>query len=117
MSRLDGRESGDLRPITIERGFVANSPGSVLFRAGATGEPVLLERLRRRYAEAARDQVLPLQDSLAPRTPTMADAPRGMPLGLPALTPEQFSLVERWIRGGRPAPKQQAPDGSPMKMR
>lgn len=36
MPRVDGREHGELRPITIERGFVANSPGSVLFRAGAT---------------------------------------------------------------------------------
>ncbi len=36
MTRVDGRESGDLRPITIERGFIANSPGSVLFRAGTT---------------------------------------------------------------------------------
>jgi ribonuclease PH len=34
--RIDGRGSGELRPITIERGFVANSAGSVLFRAGAT---------------------------------------------------------------------------------
>jgi ribonuclease PH len=36
MPRIDGRGPGDLRPITIERGFVANSAGSVLFRAGAT---------------------------------------------------------------------------------
>jgi len=36
MPRVDGRSNGELRPITIERGFVANSPGSVLFRAGAT---------------------------------------------------------------------------------
>ena len=36
MPRHDGRSPGDLRPITIERGFVRNSPGSVLYRAGAT---------------------------------------------------------------------------------
>src|SRR6516165_10229918 len=36
MNRIDGRKCGDLRPVTIERGFVANSAGSVLFRAGAT---------------------------------------------------------------------------------
>jgi ribonuclease PH len=36
MPRHDGRAAGELRPITLERGFVANSPGSVLFRAGAT---------------------------------------------------------------------------------
>jgi ribonuclease PH len=36
MTRIDGRGPGELRPITIERGFVVNAPGSVLFRAGAT---------------------------------------------------------------------------------
>jgi ribonuclease PH len=36
MPRHDGRAGGELRPITIERGFVPNSPGSVLFRAGST---------------------------------------------------------------------------------
>ena len=35
MSRHDGRSPSELRPITIERGFVRNSPGSVLYRAGA----------------------------------------------------------------------------------
>ena len=87
-----------------------------VFRPGASGEPVLLERLRRRSEENARDLVLPLQDPLVHK-PTPADAPRGMPLGLPALTPEQLSLVERWVKGGRPAPKQQSPDGSPMQIR
>ena len=36
MTRIDGRASGELRPVTIERGFVVNSSGSVLFRAGQT---------------------------------------------------------------------------------
>lgn len=36
MPRHDGRAAGDLRPVRIERGFVRNSPGSVLYRAGAT---------------------------------------------------------------------------------
>jgi ribonuclease PH len=36
MSRHDGRSPGDLRPVSIERGFIRNSPGSVLYRAGAT---------------------------------------------------------------------------------
>jgi ribonuclease PH len=36
MTRIDGRQSGELRPISIERGFVANSAGSVLLRAGGT---------------------------------------------------------------------------------
>src|SRR4051812_4318063 len=36
MPRHDGRAPGDLRPVQIERGFVRQSPGSVLYRAGAT---------------------------------------------------------------------------------
>jgi ribonuclease PH len=36
MNRTDGRTPAQLRPITIERGFVRNSPGSVLYRAGTT---------------------------------------------------------------------------------
>src|SRR6478609_1687143 len=36
MPRHDGRSPLELRPVTIERGFLRNSPGSVLYRAGAT---------------------------------------------------------------------------------
>lgn len=36
MIRNDGRSPEELRPVTIERGYVRNSPGSVLYRAGAT---------------------------------------------------------------------------------
>jgi ribonuclease PH len=36
MTRTDGRRPGELRPITIERDYVANSSGSVLLRAGKT---------------------------------------------------------------------------------
>jgi ribonuclease PH len=36
MSRHDGRAPGELRLVAMERGFVRNSPGSVLYRAGGT---------------------------------------------------------------------------------
>jgi len=36
MARHDGRVNDELRPVAIERGFVRNSPGSVLYRSGAT---------------------------------------------------------------------------------
>ena len=36
MTRADGRTPESLRPVTIERGYVRNSPGSVLYRAGQT---------------------------------------------------------------------------------
>jgi ribonuclease PH len=36
MPRHDGRSSSDLRPVSLQRGFVRTSPGSVLYRSGAT---------------------------------------------------------------------------------
>jgi ribonuclease PH len=36
MTRSDGRTPDRLRPVTIERGYIRNSPGSVLYRAGQT---------------------------------------------------------------------------------
>lgn len=36
MIRHDGRRPDQLRPVQIERGFLRNSPGSVLYRSGAT---------------------------------------------------------------------------------
>ncbi|HET9010858.1 MAG TPA: hypothetical protein VFN38_03540, partial [Gemmatimonadaceae bacterium] len=58
-----------------------------VFAAAADGPPAMISRLRaRRDEEAGR-----------------ADpALRGMPLGLPALSPEDLQLVESWIAQGRP---------------
>jgi ribonuclease PH len=36
MTRSFGRTNDQIRPVTIERGFVRNSPGSVLYRCGET---------------------------------------------------------------------------------
>src|SRR5271170_1897246 len=36
MSRSFSRSNDQLRPVTVERGFVRNSPGSVLYRCGET---------------------------------------------------------------------------------
>ena len=36
MTRSHRRQNDQLRPVTIERGFVRNSPGSVLYRSGET---------------------------------------------------------------------------------
>jgi len=71
-----------------------------VLRPGPSGEPVLLEVLRQRYTENAADHVGPgIKPSRLPDT-----GPRGMPLGLPALSPEDFSLIERWVKGGAPGP-------------
>jgi hypothetical protein len=62
-----------------------------IFRKGKSGEPVLLEVLRARYHEEA--------------TRAGPAGPVGMPLGLPGIAPEDFALVERWVKGGRPPPR------------
>jgi ribonuclease PH len=36
MSRVDGRTPEQIRPVTLQRGFLRNSPGSCLYRAGGT---------------------------------------------------------------------------------
>ncbi len=36
MARVDGRRAGELRAVTIQRGFTRSTPGSVLIKAGET---------------------------------------------------------------------------------
>ena len=73
-----------------------------IFRKGKSGEPVLLEVLRARYVEE--------------RGAVDAGAPLGMPMGLPALAPDEFALVERWVKGGRrpPRPGAKSESAAPM---
>jgi hypothetical protein len=72
-----------------------------IFRVGKSGEPVLLEVLKARWHEEA--------GRAGP------GGPIGMPLGLPGISAEDYALVERWEKGGRPPPRG-APEGpaSPM---
>lgn len=58
-----------------------------VFAANADGTPTMVARLR-----ARRDEEIGRADP----------ALRGMPLGLPALSPEDLQLVESWIAQGRP---------------
>lgn len=86
-----------------------------IFRLGTTGVPVLLEVLRRRVHENARDFVKPGLDGRRETLALKEDGPLGMPLGLPALTAEDLALVEAWIAAGKPRPS--TPSGlliSPM---
>ncbi len=71
-----------------------------IFRLGITGKPVLLEVLERRVHENRRDFVRPLEapELVAP------SATLGMPLGLPAVEPDELALVEAWIAAGKPRP-------------
>lgn len=86
----------------------ANGKRRSVFSDGPSGEPLLIEVLRARYVENARDHVVPGANGSAGPLPK-AGAPRGMPMGLPALTDEQFSLVLRWVKGGHPGPTGEAP--------
>lgn len=75
-----------------------------IFRKGQSGEPVLLEVLKRRVHENERDFVRPLEDGRVATIGPADDRPRGMPLGLPAMEPEDIALVEAWIAAGKPRP-------------
>jgi mono/diheme cytochrome c family protein len=69
---------------------------SILAAPSPGGEPLLVARLRRRYAEHAAEL-------RGPAAVTTGGAP-GMPLGLPPLSPEQFRLVRSWVAQGAPGP-------------
>ena len=58
-----------------------------LFRPGPLGHPMLVDVLLLRQREEAGQPM---------------EGTRGMPLGLPSLTPEDVQLVETWIAQGRP---------------
>ncbi|HJZ84765.1 MAG TPA: cytochrome c [Polyangia bacterium] len=58
-----------------------------VFSKGADGEPLLLATLLARQLE---------------QTGRVVPGVRGMPLGLPALSPEDIQLVESWVLQGRP---------------
>lgn len=86
-----------------------------IFRLGTTGVPVLVEVLKRRAHENVRDFVKPGLDGRRETLAGKEDGPLGMPLGLPAVPPEDIALVEAWIAAGKPRPS--TPSGllvSPM---
>ncbi|MEW5854253.1 MAG: hypothetical protein AB2A00_36100 [Myxococcota bacterium] len=76
-----------------------------IFRPGASGEPVLLERVHIRHVEAQRDRILPGHDDLRDHRAARPSEPPGMPMGLPALSPEDVALLEAWVRAGHPGPQ------------
>ena len=87
--------------------------------------PLLLARLNKRVEENRRDLLEPFRDSLrelyVPRAGRVAP---GMPLGHPALTPEQFALLEAWLAAGAPGPRPmplgepvRSPDEQPREMK
>ncbi len=75
-----------------------------IFRTGATGQPVLIEVLQKRAHENQRDFVRPGLDSRTRLLMIPDESLRGMPLGLPAVEPDDLALVEAWIAAGKPRP-------------
>ena len=66
---------------------------------GETLPRVLASMLARRV-DARRDQVAPFADHERP----LPEATLGMPLGLPAMSDEEFGILRRWIEDGCPGP-------------
>lgn len=84
-----------------------------IFRPSASGEPVLIEVMKKRHEENRSDFVRPGEDARpSPLVGPPDDSVRGMPLGLPALPLEDIALVEAWIRAGKPRPS--TPAGSSL---
>ena len=77
---------------------------------GAGGVPPLLARLRARIDENARDFVRP-GHAPGPAVARAPDAP-GMPMALPALSPDDLALVEAWLAQGHPGPAPGKPSRS-----
>jgi cytochrome c2 len=71
----------------LASGLLRNGERQSVFADAGDGTPLLVRSLLARQREEAGGV-----DSGA----------RGMPLGLPALTPEQIQLVESWVAQGRP---------------
>lgn len=89
----------------LVRGAVDKRTGarySVLVPRDGERYAPIVESLRRRRVEAARDQVPAFEDHARPPWPP--GSPPGMPLGLPAMTDEEIGLVQRWIEDGCPGP-------------
>ena len=71
-----------------------------VLRRGKSGKPVLLERLELRVMENRRDYVKPFaQVRDHSQVPYPVRGP-GMPLGLPALSPEKLDMIRAWIADG-----------------
>ena len=87
---------GAIDPKTQERYSV------LVPREGESVSPVL-DAMARRRVENARDTVAPFQD--VTQVP-FGEGRLGMPLGLPAMSDEQFGILRAWIEQGCPGPTQ-----------
>lgn len=70
---------------------------SIVRAASADAWPPLLQRMLWRLDENRWDAWPPYHDPLLPVPQERYDHPPGMPLGLPALTAEELSLLRAWV--------------------
>ena len=78
--------------------------------------PLILERVQRRVVENQRDFIEPFRDPLTDLTRKREGHVKpGMPLGHPALTPEQMGVLESWLEAGAPGPQPAPLDGTEKK--
>ncbi|MCX7805217.1 MAG: hypothetical protein N3A38_08515 [Planctomycetota bacterium] len=74
--------------------------------------PILIERLLLRREENLRDFAPPFGQKIAePWKTHRRTGPVGMPMGIPALPPEQIRTIGDWIRAGAPGPPPVVLDG------
>lgn len=71
-----------------------------VLRRGKSGKPVLLERLELRVSENRRDYIKPFEQVQDHTLVPYPGAGPGMPLGLPALSPEKIDMIRAWIAEG-----------------
>lgn len=88
----------------LERGMLRDGEWVSILEPTKSGPPILLAALLRRHREAARDQRPPFQDYTGDGPRISPDRP-GMPLGLPALSVSQLSLIKTWLAAGAPGPR------------
>lgn len=89
---------------SVARGLLRDGKRVSVVRPGPNGAPpLLLESLLRRHREASRDQHRPFGDHAGAGANIDPAAP-GMPMGLPALSVAQISLVKTWLAQGAPGP-------------
>jgi mono/diheme cytochrome c family protein len=96
---------------SLVRGALVEASGtrvSVLVAQPGKSLPLILEVMLRRKMEAPRDQVAPFDDHERPHFPKWDDDDIGMPLGLPAMTDEEITILASWIAQGCEGPEKES---------
>ncbi len=94
-------EAPDAKGVT---GVTENRYSVLVARPGEANAPIV-EAMLRRKREAPRDQIAAFDDHVIPPFPPAEGGKAlGMPLGLPAMSDEEISILATWIAQGCPGP-------------